>query len=265
MQISSLPDTNCIQKYSFKHVHEIRCLSISTYTSLKAHNSLVQTKCCITYKWSGKHDVIYIAISWTVTIYISERTWCFPQLKNYHIVHTIKATMLHSKYHQRRPYSTTTHLPQGLEKLVGNWAVHQSSNLTVLFHSISLVCSNFKFISLLLCLMICILIYLICTLCSLVTCNECLLCIHNSVCKSSKNPCSQKNVWRQLSLRYLFFQGRPSMSQGSLNSIGNLIQCPSWWEKTPPSTILGGKFIPSGNVCQTKSGNHRLVPRSQCH
>lgn len=106
------------------------------------HNSLVQTKCCITYRWSGKHNVIYIAISWTVTIYISERTWCFPQLKNYHIVHTIKATMLHSKYHQRRPYSTTTHLPQGLEKLVGNWAVHQSSNLTVLFHSICMYSAN---------------------------------------------------------------------------------------------------------------------------
>lgn len=27
--------------------------------------------------------------------------------------------MLHSKYHQRRPYSRTTHLPQGLDKLVG--------------------------------------------------------------------------------------------------------------------------------------------------
>jgi hypothetical protein len=50
MQISTLLDTNCMQKYSFKHVHKIRCLSISTYTSLKAHNSLVQTKYCITYK-----------------------------------------------------------------------------------------------------------------------------------------------------------------------------------------------------------------------
>lgn len=217
-----------MQKYSFKHVHKIRCLSISTYTSLKAHNSLVQTKYCITYKrkWQTCCNLHCNFLN-SYNIHFRKNLMFSPAQKLSNVSHhkgynaTFKVPSEETLFHNYPPPSRFGETGWEL-----SCAPVFKFDSAVSFHFICLLKFQIH-LSLLLCLMICILIYLICTLCSLVTCNECLLCIHNSVCKSSKNPCSQKNVWRQLSLRYFFFQGRPSMSLGSLNSIGNLIQCPS--------------------------------------